>query len=49
MRSRTCDIPPNAVNVGDCSDVPLLETRPCNLGECPGQSYVATPELTTPL
>ena len=35
-RSRTCDIPPNAENVGECAAADLLQVEECNLGGCPG-------------
>ncbi|CAI8012139.1 Adhesion G protein-coupled receptor B3 [Geodia barretti] len=34
-RSRTCIVPENVPNVGDCSGVPLLEFGTCNLTPCP--------------
>lgn len=36
-RSRTCSIPDNAANVGDCREVDLLETESCNHGDCPSE------------
>ena len=35
-RSRTCDIPPNAENVGGCAAADLLDIVECNVTECPG-------------